>query len=136
VILPPLVFPVPTLRTFEGWVPLLLKIDRYFLIVQNVNNSAKMFDNTGHRSNADAETGKKLLTVPSHAGPVRAVAWIGLDDDFGTFASASHDQAGVFPASNITCATELSLATLIVVKLSLWIPEKTINYAVGGKQPY
>ena len=95
VILLPLVFPVPTFRTFEGWVPLLLKIDRYFLIVQNVNNSAKMFDNTGHRSNADAETGKKLLTVPSHAGPVRAVAWIGLDDDFGTFASASHDQAGV-----------------------------------------
>ena len=43
-------------------------------------------------SNTDSESGKKLLTIPSHVGPVRAVAWISLDEDFGTFASASHDQ--------------------------------------------
>ena len=43
-------------------------------------------------SNSEKEAGQKLLTVPGHVGPVRAVTWISLDEDFGTFASASHDQ--------------------------------------------
>lgn len=40
----------------------------------------------------ESASGTKLATIPSHAGPVRAVAWIDLDDEFGTFASTSHDQ--------------------------------------------
>ena len=41
---------------------------------------------------AEVESGTKLLTIPSHQGPVRSVAWISLDEEYGTFASTSHDQ--------------------------------------------
>ncbi len=40
------------------------------------------------------EGGRKLLTIPGHAGPVRDVVWISVDaaGRWATFASCSHDQ--------------------------------------------
>lgn len=36
--------------------------------------------------------GKHLLTIPGHSAPIKAVAWISMNDEIGTFASASQDQ--------------------------------------------
>ena len=47
------------------------------------------------------ETGARLLTLPGHAGPARAVAWVSLDQDTGVFASTSHDQTVLLHQWNI-----------------------------------
>lgn len=46
-------------------------------------------------------TGARLLTLPGHAGPARAVAWVSLDQDTGVFASTSHDQTVLLHKWNI-----------------------------------
>jgi len=47
------------------------------------------------------ETGARLLTLPGHAGPARAVAWVSLSQDTGVFASTSHDQTVLLHQWNI-----------------------------------
>lgn len=37
--------------------------------------------------------GKHLLTIPGHTAPIKAVTWISITDQIGTFATASQDQA-------------------------------------------
>ena len=72
----------------DDWVSGVSVIDNYIV--------SACYDNTvSIWVNSDKESGTKLLTVPSHVGPVRAVAWISLDEDYGTFASTSHDQARI-----------------------------------------
>lgn len=36
--------------------------------------------------------GKHLLTIPGHSAPIKAVTWISLRENIGTFATASQDQ--------------------------------------------
>ena len=47
------------------------------------------YDNT---VNIWSATGEKKLVIPSHSAPVKAVAWVKVDDEGAVFASASHDQ--------------------------------------------
>lgn len=47
------------------------------------------YDNT---VNIWTTSGNKLLVIPGHSGPVKAVDWIEQTDRGGTFVSASHDQ--------------------------------------------
>lgn len=47
------------------------------------------YDNT---VNVWLVNGKHLLTIPGHTAPIKAVAWISVNEKIGTFASASHDQ--------------------------------------------
>ena len=42
-----------------------------------------------------ASDGAKMLTIPGHSAPAGAVAWISLNEDYGTFASAAHDQVSI-----------------------------------------
>jgi len=73
----------------EDWVAGVSVLDSYIV--------SACYDNTvSIWMNSEKESGSKLLTIPSHVGPVRAVSWISLDEDFGTFASTSHDQVRDF----------------------------------------
>lgn len=47
------------------------------------------YDNT---VNVWQTNGKHLLTIPGHSAPIKAVTWISIKNDVGTFASASQDQ--------------------------------------------
>jgi len=47
------------------------------------------YDNT---VNIWSVTGEKKLVIPSHSAPVKAVAWVKVDEEGAVFASASHDQ--------------------------------------------
>jgi len=47
------------------------------------------YDNTVNIWNVD---GEKKLVIPSHVGPVKAVAWVERNDSGATFVSTSHDQ--------------------------------------------
>ncbi|XP_058803230.1 ribosome biogenesis protein WDR12 homolog [Phymastichus coffea] len=56
------------------------------------------YDNTIHLWTAK---GKHHLTIPGHTSPIKAVAWISLDDETGTFVSASHDQTAILWKWNV-----------------------------------
>lgn len=47
------------------------------------------YDNTVNVWQVD---GKHLLTIPGHSAPIKAVSWVSMKDNIGTFASASQDQ--------------------------------------------
>lgn len=57
------------------------------------------YDNT---VNIFTAQGEKKLVIPGHAGPAKAVAWISLNGEVGTFASASHDQTLMLYQWNIS----------------------------------
>ncbi|XP_066595230.1 ribosome biogenesis protein WDR12 homolog [Prorops nasuta] len=46
--------------------------------------------------------GKHHLVIPGHTSPVKAVAWVSLGDQTGTFVSASQDQTAIIWDWNIT----------------------------------
>ena len=50
------------------------------------------YDNTLH---IWTSKGKHVLTIPGHTSPIKAVAWISLDTEIGTFVSASQDQTAI-----------------------------------------
>ncbi|XP_001602606.2 ribosome biogenesis protein WDR12 homolog [Nasonia vitripennis] len=56
------------------------------------------YDNTLHLWTAK---GKHHLTIPGHSSPIKAVAWISLDGENGTFVSASQDQTAVLWKWNV-----------------------------------
>ncbi|XP_043282910.1 ribosome biogenesis protein WDR12 homolog [Venturia canescens] len=56
------------------------------------------YDNTLHLWTA---RGKHHLTIPGHASPVKAVAWISMDLEIGRFVSASQDQTAIIWNWNI-----------------------------------
>lgn len=47
------------------------------------------YDNT---VNIWTTSGKHILTIPGHEGPVKAVCWVSLDDKIGVFVSSAQDQ--------------------------------------------
>lgn len=61
---------------------------RKFLILMN-RILTGCYDNT---VNLWDVSGKHLLTIPGHAGPLKAVAWISIKDKIGRFTTASQDQ--------------------------------------------
>ena len=73
----------------EDWVAGVSAMGNY-IVSACYDNTVNLWLNSGKSEGENA--GTKLLTIPSHMGPVRSVAWISLDEDFGTFASTSHDQ--------------------------------------------
>ncbi|XP_063233089.1 ribosome biogenesis protein WDR12 homolog [Bacillus rossius redtenbacheri] len=56
------------------------------------------YDNTIH---IWTTKGKHILTIPGHSGPVKAVSWISLNENIGTFVSASHDQTAMLWEWNV-----------------------------------
>lgn len=54
-----------------------------------------------HSINIWTTKGKHTLTVPGHLAPVKAVSWISLNDQVGTFVSASQDQTAMIWEWNI-----------------------------------
>jgi len=56
------------------------------------------YDNTLHIWTVK---GKHHLTIPGHTSPIKAVAWISLDLESGTFVSASKDQTAIIWSWNI-----------------------------------
>ncbi|XP_015524118.2 ribosome biogenesis protein WDR12 homolog [Neodiprion pinetum] len=56
------------------------------------------YDNTVHIWNTK---GKHHLTIPGHTSPIKAVAWITLDNERATFVSASQDQTAILWDWNI-----------------------------------
>lgn len=56
------------------------------------------YDNT---VNLWTAKGEPKLTIPGHTGPVKAVAWISLDETRGVFATASQDQNAMIWEWNI-----------------------------------
>ncbi|KAJ8878640.1 hypothetical protein PR048_019223, partial [Dryococelus australis] len=56
------------------------------------------YDNTLH---IWTTKGKHNLTIPGHSGPIKAIAWISLDESTGTFVSASHDQTAMLWEWNV-----------------------------------
>ncbi|XP_015598253.1 ribosome biogenesis protein WDR12 homolog [Cephus cinctus] len=57
------------------------------------------YDNTLH---IWTTKGKHRLTIPGHTSPIKAVAWISLGEETGTFVSASQDQTAIIWDWNIS----------------------------------
>lgn len=77
-------FPVPEPQEcllHDDWVSAVQTYDKWIL--------TGCYDNTVNIWTVD---GKHLLTIPGHAGPVKAVTWIDVAGKIGTFATASQDQ--------------------------------------------
>lgn len=77
-------FPVPEPQDclmHDDWVSAVQTYDKWIL--------SGCYDNTVNIWTVD---GKHLLTIPGHNGPIKAVTWINVSNEIGTFASASQDQ--------------------------------------------
>ncbi|PSN56766.1 Ribosome biogenesis protein WDR12 [Blattella germanica] len=57
------------------------------------------YDNTLHLWTTK---GTHRLTIPGHAGPIKAVAWVSHDNAMATFVSASHDQTAMLWEWNVS----------------------------------
>lgn len=60
------------------------------------------YDNT---VNLWTTKGKHVLTIPGHTAPIKAVAWVSLNEQTGVFASASQDQTAMIWQWNIATNT-------------------------------
>ncbi|XP_032683439.1 ribosome biogenesis protein WDR12 homolog [Odontomachus brunneus] len=68
----------------DDWVSTVAVCDKWIL--------TGCYDNTLH---IWTSTGKHRLVIPGHASPIKAVAWISVNDDNVSFVSASQDQTAI-----------------------------------------
>ncbi|CAK1551051.1 unnamed protein product [Leptosia nina] len=66
------------------------------------------YDNSVHIWN---HKGQHKLAIPGHTSPVKAVAWVTLDNDQGVFVSGSHDQSAILWVWNVSGNSVESVVT-------------------------